>query len=312
MLLVFPVSVVDAQLALDVSEWMRSLGPYSRHKALMAWSSELPVDKRAAIAAHFKAMDWAEPPRAFSVGVKDSEQKWPTAANVIFRECAKMVAQFPQFRCPWFFFEPDCTPMVPGWLDKLADTYNEDITRPFLGRVQDTFNLVGGERVKVGQHMVGTAIYPPVLEPYTKAHLHPAFAFDHAISRDIAPHWRDTRLIQHNWSTGNYRRTPEGRIVCDKVRLRFSQQGQQLDRYVAPETLVLHGCKDGSLIKLLKQKVCHVVPEVVKEQSEPTVPAYKSIFAPKTRGRYGRSFLKNRKPKNKEWRKRVATKSPTA
>jgi len=278
MLLVFPVSSVDAHLALQVAEWMRTLGPYGRHKALLVWSSELPPEKRAPIVDHFKAMDWQEPPRALTVTIKDHEQTWPTAANVIFRETAKMIAAVPELRCPWYFFEPDCTPMHARWMDVLADLYNQDLSKPFLGCVQDTFNVVGNERIKVGEHLVGTAIYPPVLEQFTRLHLRPSFAFDHAISQDIMPHVRDTKLIQHNWSTGRYHLCPfSGRsgkplqIRCSKVTLRFTQTGQAIDHEVRIGAMVLHGCKDGTLIECLKlrQKIaCPEGSEVLKTLGE--------------------------------------------
>ena len=251
MVIVFPVADRDFDLALPVAKWMRKLGPYPRHDALLVWSEELSSEKREKIADEFRNMGWKDKPRAMVARIL--RQTWPDAPNDIFRQAAKMVAEDPLLKRPWYFMEPDCTPMVNGWADMLAEQYNLDLSRPFLGCIEDTYEKINatGQLVKIGRHMVGPGLYPASLSQFTQAHEYCAAAFDLAISRDIIPHARHTGLIQHNWSTGNYRKDESGKIVCDAMPLRFQQHGQPKTMTVNPEAVVVHGCKDSSLLRIL-------------------------------------------------------------
>jgi len=274
MIIVFPVSKVDVHLALPLAKWMRKLGPYPRHEALIVWSPEVPPEQREPIAVEFRAMGWKSPAKATTATV--TTQEWPVAPNEIFRHAAMMVGNDPSLQRPWFFMEADCTPMRSGWADALADEYNRESFKPFLGCIDNTYARAStGQIIKVGQHLVGTAIYPAYLIHHTRAHIGCVEAFDMALSKEIMPAARHTDMIQHNWSTGNYRRH-DGQIVCDTVKLRFTQEGNPLNRPVKPDTLVLHGCKDLSLLTLLDSQCVQTVAF-----AEPPKP----VEQPKTRRR---------------------------
>jgi hypothetical protein len=52
-------------------------------------------------------------------------------------QCIEMLRQtakhiFNNYTWPWLWLEPDCLPLVPGWLDKLASTY-ENQPRRYMG-----------------------------------------------------------------------------------------------------------------------------------------------------------------------------------
>jgi hypothetical protein len=199
----------------------------------------------------FRAMGWKTPAKAFTAQV--TEQKWPEAPNEIFRQCADMVQNDPQLRGVWYFFEPDNVPVKKGWLDMLADQYNTDLSKPFLGYVDTTWErmLNSGQLNKIGEHMVGTGIFPPNLADFTTAHRTCSNAFDLAMAREIITLCRHTKLIHNNWRSRNYR-LENGVIKSDVLGLREQQFGDAINRDVSPEAIVIHGCKDLSLLNLVK------------------------------------------------------------
>lgn len=237
-------------LALPLVQWVRTLGPYPRHDCLLAYSEELPPEDREAVAAVIRGCGWKSPARAMQCAVP--VQRWPDAPNAIFRQVADMIAGCPDFQRPWYFMEPDCTPMRKGWADEIADAYNVDTSKPFMGVIDNTYlsDTNTGELLKIGEHLCGTSVYPAALSRYTQRHRNCDNAFDIAIAKDIRPHARRSPLFQDNWSTSNYRRE-NGKIVCSGVTLRVALSGQSLARDVRPEAAVVHGCKDGSLLKLI-------------------------------------------------------------
>lgn len=265
MLLVFPVSHTDQAIALELAKWMRELGPYPRHDALIVWSSELPPEQREPIAVEFRAMGWANPPKAFTAQV--TQQSWPEAPNEIFRQTADMVEADPSLHKVWYFFEPDNTPLNRGWLDALADEYNQGLSHPFLGYIDTTWEQDNNtkELIKVGNHMVGTGIYPPNLSAFTTIHRECTTAFDIAMAPQIARFARHTKLIHNNWRSCNYRwEERNGRMVMvsDQMGLREKQFGSALNSDVSLDAQVVHGCKDGSILRLLKQPKPEVVQAV--------------------------------------------------
>jgi hypothetical protein len=330
MILVFPVSHVDLHIALPLAKWLRKLGPYPRHEALLCWSSELTPEQREPIAVEFRQMGWKEPAKAFTAQV--TEQSWPEAPNQIFRQCANIIEADPQLRKVWYFFEADNVPLKAGWMDALADEYNQDLSRPFLGYIDTTWERMDstGQLNKIGNHLSGTALYPPMISQHTHNHLDCLNAFDLAIAQDVVPKARHTKLIHNNWNSFNYRwesRDGKRQLVSDIRNLRAQQFGEAINRPVSEEALVVHGCKDTSLLDLLQapEKVAEVViPEAVVIPELPPEPDPKvnkrlkiltpeqeeelqqllngqqgvvTVEAEKPRRKYGRSMMKTARRK---------------
>jgi hypothetical protein len=57
-------------------------------------------------------------------------------------------------------------------------------------------------------------------------------------------------LIQNNWRTTEYERQPDGRITCQSIA--NWAWDKHFNDPVRPDAVLLHGCKDGSLIELFK------------------------------------------------------------
>ncbi len=301
MILVFPVSHVDIRQAVHAAKWMRRLGPYARHDALIAWSSELTPEQKEPLAVEFRAMGWRTPCKGFTAQVH--QQGWPEAPNAIFAQCAEMVAIDPTLQRPWYFFEPDNLPVIPAWLDMLEDEYQQDRTKPFLGCVDVTYEVAhhNGELRQIGNHMVGTGIYPPVLRDFTDLHIGCVDAFDIVMSRDIIHLCRHTKLIHNNWRSCHYR-WEKGALKSDQAGLLERQFGQALNRDVSPDAVVIHGCKDSSLLHVLS--TLHRNPKVLKSQQLGRIVAPKPLELLKTleklpnapKARYGRRLRLSKQP----------------
>ena len=263
MLLVYPVSQFDLPLAKETAAWVAELGGVKSYPVLMVIDPEVARE------------DWIEirdilTPAALSVttvkALLDTEQDagWPAGPNAMFRSAvAATCGMFPGE--PWYFFEPDNTPLAPDWLDRLTEAYTA-CGKPFMGVLQQSWKLLEphGERIPAGHHLVGTAIYPTDVREYTRTYLHcrdsasgRVCAFDVAMQYDLVDcgHAVHTDLIQHNWLTQNYRLEADGVIRCDAKEGRLDGQlGFSLPAPVDESVAVVHGCKDLSLLRLLRAR----------------------------------------------------------
>jgi hypothetical protein len=179
----------------------------------------------------------------------------------------------------WLWLEPDCCPMRPGWADALEQEYR-DAKKPFMGfvRPQKHKDEKGIIYFKAGDNMMlGVAVYSPQM--LNDADMVPLFN-NLGISAkpahpkypwDIYLRWRffkrgvhDTPLIHDKWRTLNYRRE-SGKITCDpdpEAPMGVASGGALPDAAV-----LVHGCKDGTLQRL-----------VIAEHSKPVA----KVAAPKT------------------------------
>ena len=287
MLIVFPFSKNDLHLAVPLMAWIKRLGPYPRHDLLLAYSEELTLLERETVAMSARECGWRVPPMA--IDCKIPIQRWPEAPNSIFAQVAAAVTQFNR---PWMFVEPDCTPMVVGWADRIADEYNANPQLPFMGVIADTQMGLGGcSMQKVGEHLCGCAVYPPNIATYTTAHQTCTSAFDIVMGKFIRPHARNCAIMQDNWSTGNYRRDENGRIVCDPANLRVALSGGAVNFPVRPEVVFLHGCKDGSLIRLIAAET--EFPKEITSKTEKMC-GQEGVFTEKTEKPEGRKMRRSR------------------
>ena len=165
---------------------------------------------------------------------------------------------------PFLLMEPDMLP-APGahrWADKLLEDYRMRGT-PFMGNVVPTPFDDGGKLVFVegDTMMMGCGMYPAHLERDER--IKPLIAdlakpewMNPKIPWDIYLRWAmkiigvsDTPLIADMWATQNYRMA-EGLLICDSVD-HGDRVVRRRDGAVSHRALLIHGCKDGSLAKLV-------------------------------------------------------------
>jgi hypothetical protein len=174
---------------------------------------------------------------------------WPKAPNRHFSKTAQYLA-FYKNTAPWLWCELDSTPLVPGWLDRLWAEYRMGGKR-FMGTLNASryVNPSDGAVTVKGQHMVGVGVYPhDMWERSILLRFVSGIPFDVFLEHEIVPNCHATDLIQHAWHTCDYRRDGD-QIVCSDVEpLKF---GISHKVPVNPTAVMHHGCKDGSLARLI-------------------------------------------------------------
>jgi len=193
---------------------------------------------------------------------------WPQAPNTMWYEAVKLFAQYG--RQPVYFYELDNYLLQRGGIDAIEHEYKL-AGKPYMGAVVPTRKFrwepagVPREQQKKayyedGTHMVGTGVYAADVfgrltiwkycQKARDANNNPV-AFDHYQADELKRNGlHATKLIQHRWSTQNYR-MEGGQIVCDNIP--DNPFGTDHSGPVDPKAVVLHGCKDESLARLVME-----------------------------------------------------------
>lgn len=164
---------------------------------------------------------------------------WPMGANFYFQETVRHLKETDN-RLPWLWMELDATPLKEGWLDAISNEYAE-VQSPFLGVLNEWNEL---------KWMDGVGVYPPNFHeycPHWDSDL-PKRPFDFAFRDQIVPHAQASKYIQHCFRTQNYSVFEGGKIKGEHA---VEPEIGRRDDFINPETVLLHGCSDGSLAKMI-------------------------------------------------------------
>lgn len=224
------------------------------------------------------ASGWGSVDVSVSVAITDDEfaNGWPVGPDRMFLWTIRYLAEIGNDQ-PWLWLEPDACPIKEGWDVRLANEYYL-AEKPYFGYVRPTAwrdkdgNLTPVEGDNV---MLGVAIYPPHMEkdkeliPLLNDLSLPDPVSHPPVPWDIYLRWaffrsgvHATTVIYDRWRTCNYVRGEFDEIICEPVATeKFAVGGT-----IPDETLLVHGCKDGSLHKL-------IIGPVVEVQSKEFVKA---------------------------------------
>lgn len=188
--------------------------------------------------------------RQFDLAPLDIEPEggWPAACNQHFSAALTKLDTL-RLDGSWLWMEPDLTPSQYDWANKLLTEHNE-AKKAFTGHLRDTKEVMQGAD---GQHMVACGIYPPNFSSKTRLWQYTPSSqpFDVWLRWEIAPHCHDTKLIQHAPRTRDWEISEASGnkgTVCGTNK----DNGQDWKKFELDKRAVLvHGCKDGSLSKLL-------------------------------------------------------------
>jgi hypothetical protein len=256
MLLVLPICEKELPAAARLVTWMKMLGGMEKVNCLIVytWKAQWDIAPIVEYArTFFGSVSTYLPPL-------EDESGWPISSNTFFQQTAEYLESIGNSQ-PWFWWECDVVPLLPGYWEALNEEYNA-AGKPYMGVInQSMFKtikegvIVDGEpRPKgyhfvKGRHMVGAGIYPADFwKRCSIIRTLPEIAFDVAMGPEIEPETHDTTLIAHRWQTFKYRRTPEGVLTMDDVDPDENLYG---GRPVPREAMIVHGCKDTSLVDLL-------------------------------------------------------------
>lgn len=251
--IVFAYHNGDVELAIESAKSIRAIGANIRHKATICCPAET---KEADQISRILKDCFVDVGR---IVAQDGFNGWPLGPNQMFVDAA--VECYPKGE-PWYFWEPDCVPVKAGWCDILQDEYAKNPS--ILGCMYNEGTTTGGK--KVHKLIVGSAIYPPNFFDYcplarnlNSYNLSYRSAGVEPEPWDVYCRWeflkiaRDTPLIRAYWKSVNYQRK-DGKIVffADSPDAQEIQNVTCPDRVVSMDAVVIHGCKDGSLHKMVQ------------------------------------------------------------
>ena len=233
LVVILPVSRPDFHLACQWLRWVRILTRRPFDLLVVPAHSVLPPEV-ATLKRLTDKMNWipcwipCAEVRQVAEYYERPDLGYAAAANHLFRSALEL-AEIHHPGQPVLWCESDCIPLTPEWVTEITREY-EQCGKPFMG----AFHPVGAI-----PHMSGNAVYPPnwrELAP-SLAELpgkNPGQGWDSACAHETVPQMHVAKTIQQEW------------VVPPVTQDVF-------ERYVKPETVLFHRCKDGTLIAFLAQ-----------------------------------------------------------
>lgn len=186
---------------------------------------------------------------------------WPVGPDRMFIWTIRHLAEIGNDQ-PWLWLEPDACPVKAGWDVSLAKDYRE-AGKPYYGFVRPTAwrDKEGKLQPREGDNMMlGVGIYPPnmhedlELAPLLNDLSHSSPRSHPPVPWDIYLRWQmfrrgvhSTQLIFDRWRTCNYTRGEFDVITCDPL----PSEKHAVGGVIPDEAVVVHGCKDQSLHRLV-------------------------------------------------------------
>jgi hypothetical protein len=253
MLVVIPVSSADAALTPDFSAVLRHFGPYSGHEALVVVRpSDQPHGEKL-----WKSLEGLFDKCELHVFSQDGPIGWPQGPNFYWGTTCHHLQFERGNTLPWLWLELDSTPLRKGWLDEIETEYNM-AKMPFLGSLEVTYALNSKkERVDLGKHLVGVAVYPPNIGDHsTLVSFVPRMnsAFDVVCQWEFVPKAHVSPLFQSGFRTQNYSRNSGGAYQGEDHN--NFPCGIRFDAEIRPDAALFHGCDDGSLARVILKEKC--------------------------------------------------------
>lgn len=154
---------------------------------------------------------------------------------------------------PWVWMEA-ATPLQPEWMDALHAEYLQERV-PFLGVLAESFLRKSPEsnqylpygKGEAGKHL-RFAIYPGNLSRERVMQISFTYPFEYELQLFSTPRRKISELVKTIWASASFRVLDDGRVAGDQV-------DEPPIRVMEPVNLddaqVLHGCRDGSMERLV-------------------------------------------------------------
>ena len=262
MIIVLPVSRTDDEVKDDFIRIFKLFGSYDEHDLVLVCR---PHDYAYARDVYTSVRDIGFNKTTHWVFEDNGRRGWPGGPNHYWHETVKYLQEDygGDRQQPWLWLEMDMTPLKHGWLDDLQQEYDNS-SKPFMGNLQWTTTTTSEkEMLKLCQHLVGAAIYPPAgdMDKYSKlwSKVNKVnTAWDVLLQWELPQHAHETELIQMLFRTGNYKKIEDkngGYIIQGEDREPWPDPTYTFSKPVDIETAaVVHGCNDGSLARLIYEE----------------------------------------------------------
>lgn len=237
MLVIVPVSSHDAPLSRDFCNIINFFSPYAHDLLVVSRPSD-----RAHAENVFQKISACFKKSSLYLFPVDGPSGWPEGPNFYWVETITYLKSKDN-RTPWFWMELDTTPIDEGWLDALEDEYQHS-RKDCLGVLQKNF-------ASNSRHLVGVAVYPARLDLICdswKSCMAVNIAFDFWCQGELVPRSAQSNVLFHFFRTEDYRCTNLGLRGIDKTARPY---GVRYDGVVPRNAMIVHGCIDGSLARLI-------------------------------------------------------------
>lgn len=236
---VLPYCSSDHASATRLLNWVKELDGHLNHALLLVADDAVPMEIKKSIDALGKSIFDSAETIMVKAPAPVNGNYHPPAAMMFERAMGHIDACF---KWNWFWMEPDCVPLKSGWLDALANGY-DNCPKRFMGAL-----------TKVSQEglpptiMYATAVYPNCAHEDLKKFCDGKQAFDMAFSSYVVPRAANTELIWHRFGTPT--------DVPTFKEFKSPTDGPNVGTLdlIPEKAVVFHRNKDGTLIELLRKR----------------------------------------------------------
>lgn len=272
MKIIIPVSQSDQHLLDPFIQMLSANGPIGEHDVIFmptANCAELVQSEYKKLANLCRSVQSVTCPRSWEGG-------WPVACNNHWHFAVSWLDNQLN-KDVWMWLELDTAFTVPTKqaIQKLMEKYTIGYGKGqiFMGTQQPV--LINGKEDPSDLIMNGVAIYPPMVSRFPA--IMPLFnnmgrtgSMGIRIPFDMYLRWQFRKLgvnniapiIAHHWKSKEY--THKGDIIT------FKKDGNDKVYTLSPETVLAHGCKDGSLHRLVagKDNKVNISDKIIKGISD--------------------------------------------
>ena len=252
LIVALPYHQGDHASATRLLNWIAELDPQIDHHLLLVADAAVPLEIKKSIDTLGKCI-FASAETIMPKCPAPVKDNYHAPAAVMFEKTMAHIHSCHRWDFLWM--EPDCVVLKSGWLDTLAEAY-ENQPKRFFGSTAKT----DGRDNLPTTVFFGTAIYPNQAHAELKQFCTGAKAFDMAFSDYVVPRGTSSPLFQHVFGAPNDPPTfKDVKLPTDGVNV------GTLDS-INKQAVLFHRNKDGSLIDLLKKSA----PEsVMATKTEP-------------------------------------------
>lgn len=280
MIYVFPVSTSDSSLIDPLHAAIKHLGGMQGRKCV-AIGDQSARDAVDYLADRLENLNAKVEKHIFPFTCEDG---WPRACNRYFTVAAALMAKQDE---PFYYFELDNTPIKAGWLDKIEGEYMAGLARgkPFMGYLVPHRVNRNGVWSDDGNVMNGSGVYPSL---YGHVSLLIREVARQSVPWDVYMRWemvndcKDANdFLLFNWHSTNYRwkdcldeatGATAPRLVCDIDKRPGGILHNGKSDPVESRHFIVHGCKDGSLSRMV----------VAGEIAAPPITSFEEVSIPAT------------------------------
>ncbi len=298
--LVWPISHADVnRLAANV-DLFRALGGAPRHPMMLLPTRSVTshahqaAERLKPYAASVEVIEWDD----------DNVQNWPISGNRMWQHACREIMKKLRLgndHTPWLYMEQDCTLLVPGAIDKLEQEYaligkrcmgTEAPSRMPIGDPKEgkftTAEFIPGQARNI-TFMPSVCIFPADIHAMTDGVY--GTQFGNAWDKDLKFYFNRsrhiTKLIQHQWRTERFEEV-DGEIIGKDSKENVEQQYTE-GGPVSKEAVIHHGCRDGSLGKIIRARQGELppAPEPIPEppKARPKQAPQANVPAPRDPGK---------------------------